>query len=134
MSASVHHSKYDEILSVDSKIDSERKPAYDRATDFIVNHRKRRRVRHDAFDGFVDRACEPRAKSRLLLFIPPLRCAGFFLGLRPKDDRIGHVPSASFRRTSCQEIVDLGLARCSAQRRSSSARCSGPSLSSASRS
>jgi hypothetical protein len=86
MSASVHHSKYDEILSVDSKIDSEGKPTYDRATDFTVNHRKRRRVRHDALDGFVDRACEPRAKSRLLLFIPPLRCAGFFLGLRPKDD------------------------------------------------
>jgi hypothetical protein len=134
MSASVNNSKDDGVGGVHPKVDPEGKLAHHRATDLTMNQRKRRRVRPDALDGPVYCVRESLAQSRLLLFVPSSRGAGFFFGLRPKDDTVSHVPSASFRRTSRQGIADLGWASCSAQRRSSSARCSNPSSSSASRS
>jgi hypothetical protein len=99
MSAPVCHSKDDEVAAVHPKIDPEGKPAHNCATDFTMNQRKPRRVRCDALEGLVNGVREPRAKSRPLLFVPLPRRAGFFLGLWSKDDRMGHVPSASFRRT-----------------------------------
>jgi len=71
MSASVHHSKDDDVVLVHPKINRVRKLAHNRAADLTMNQRKRQRVRHDALDRLFDCVREPSAKSRPLLFVPP---------------------------------------------------------------
>ena len=84
MSASVDNSKDDKVAGRHPKFDPEGKSARNRATDFTMNQRKRRRVRPDPLDGLVNRVREPLAKPRLLLFVPPPRGAGFFFGVGRK--------------------------------------------------
>lgn len=54
MSASVHHSKDDDVVLVHPKINRVGKLAHNRAADLTMYQRKRQRVRHDALYRLLD--------------------------------------------------------------------------------
>src|SRR5438445_9156198 len=134
MSSPVHHSHDNTSSRRCTKVDAEWKPAHNCTARFTVDERISERIGRDALDCVVDLAGELCAEPRLLLFVPSPCREEFLVRFWPEDNGEAHCPSCTLRRTSSQGIADPGFSRCSAHRRSSSARCVGSSSSSVSRS
>src|SRR5207245_838367 len=115
-------------------VDAVRESSDDGPACFAVDGGEGQRVGRDALYCLVYRVGELDAESGSLVLVPLTGRLDFLVGLWPKGRLAGHFPSRSLRRTSSQGIADSGFARCSAQRRSSSAFCSGLNSSSDSRS
>lgn len=131
----VNDPDHDDRVRHFAKIDSIRKLSQNRTPNFAMNERKGCWMRGDALQKFLDGVSESSAEPRFLLFVPVARVTCFVRGHRPENDwRDSHfLPRSSFRSVG-QGIAVSGLATCSAQRRSSSARSSSRSSNSASRS
>lgn len=118
----------------DSKIDGIRKSCQHRSPRFVVNARKSKRTDCNAFDERIEFLPELLSKASAPRFVPVVNFKHFVFGLWPENNFECHVQPCSFARTSAQGIAEFGFLRCSAHRRSSSARSSSDSWSSPSRS
>src|SRR5262245_45893610 len=105
------------------------KAAQDCAPDLPVHTRVCERALGDGHDRDVHFCTEKCSKSRSARFVPVACLEKLCLGLGPKDEPQNQAPSLSLRRTSTHGTAELGSARCSLRRRSSSAACSGLRLS-----
>jgi hypothetical protein len=93
-----------------------------------MHARKGHRIVGHASDQPIDGSRKLATQARATRFVPPVDLQRFVFGLRPKDNPSRHAQPSILRRTSDQATADPGFCRCSAHRRSSSARC--PALSS----
>lgn len=84
------------------------------------------RIPLDGGDDCISRAEELRTQTAASAFVPLCRCEDLLQRDWSNNEPGSHGPNRSFRRwrASVQGIAEAGSARCSAKRRSSSARCS----------
>ena len=129
MLASVY-GKNDDVISRQAEINRVRKTEENSPACFAVYGRKCQWVVNNADNRVAHCDSELSAKTKLPLFVPLPRLQDFILSLRSKVETASHSPRCSLRRTASQGIAEPGFAMCSAQRRSSSTRCSGVSSSS----
>ena len=111
-----------DLVVVAAKVDGVGKVGLYSPPDLTVHARKRHRVRQEPIEG-IKGGREAASQTVAARLIPRTRfqCLRFRLGA---EDHIGGQGQPNnLRRTSDQGTADAGFRRCSAQRRSSSARC-----------
>jgi hypothetical protein len=87
-----------------------------------MNARKLKWTDRDALDDPVQLFAELAPQTEALRLVPPAHFQHFVFGLWPEDNFQRHIQPWSLVRTSAHGMADFGFFRCSAQRRSSSAR------------
>lgn len=127
MLASVN-GQHDDLGVCRSKIDRVGKSRQHRAAGVAVHTPKQEWVVDDSGNKGVNGLTEFTTQTGPAGLLPRVHFECVVLGLGPEDNFARHVYPNNLARTSAQAIADVGLATCSAHRRSSSARC--PSVSS----
>lgn len=128
------NTQHDDVFGIEPEVDGVRKSRQNSPANLLMRPRKRQRIFGDSANERIDGLPKLVAEACAARFVPPLDLEEFAFGLRPEDNVPGHVQPSNLRRTSDHGTADSGFRRCSAHRRSSSARCSGVSSSARSRS
>jgi hypothetical protein len=103
-------------------------------TSLSMNARKMKWTGRSALDDSVQFFGELSPQTEALRLIPLAHIQRLVFGLWPEDNCQRHVQPWSLARTSAHGMADFGFFRCSAQRRSSSARSASDSSNAPSRS
>ena len=103
-------------------------------TSLSTNPRKMKGTGRNALDDSVQFFAELSPQTDALRLIPLAHFQRLVFGLWPEDNFQRHVQPWSLARTSAHGMADFGFFRCSAQRRSSSARSASDSSNAPSRS
>ena len=117
------HSLNNDVLIGKSVIHGVWKSEQNRPPSFLVRSLIRQRIVDNTADDLLDGLSEFLAEPRTPCLVPFSRFKHFVFGLRPEDHLPRHAQPSSLRRTSDQGMAEPGFSMCSAQRRSSSARC-----------